>query len=117
MSNGVVSPAEHEQLQPVQERFRAERLELESVLSHPEISRSAAAVRFLTFICDKYFEGRSEEIREYSIAVEALGRHEVNYLSRSKRVANRCLGGCPGPRAGMIGRKEASRYRPPWLFT
>ena len=81
LSNGVVRPAEHEQMQPVQERFREERLELESVLSHPEISRSAAAVRFLTFICDKYFEGRTEEIREYSIAVEALGRHDVNFDS------------------------------------
>jgi beta-glucanase (GH16 family) len=76
-----VSPAEHERIPPVQERFREERLELESVLGHPEISRSSAAVRFLTFICDKYFEGRSEEIREYSIAVEALGRHDLNFDS------------------------------------
>src|SRR5246127_1337503 len=77
----VVSPAEHEQMQPVQDRFRAERLELERVLSHPEISRSSAAVRFFTFICEMYFEGRCEEIREYSIAVEALGRKEVNFDS------------------------------------
>src|ERR1700722_9559836 len=81
LSNGVGSPAEHEQTRPVPDRFREERLELERVLSHPEISRSSAAVRFLTFICDMYFEGRSEEIREYSIAVEALGRKDVNFDS------------------------------------
>jgi beta-glucanase (GH16 family) len=81
LSNGVANPAEHEQILPVQDRFREERLELASVLSHPEISRSSAAVRFLTFVCEKYFDGRSEEIREYSIAVEALGRHDVNFDS------------------------------------
>src|ERR1700685_762488 len=81
LSNGVESPAEDEQTRPAPDRFLEERLELERVLSHPEIFRSSAAVRFLTFICDMYFEGRSEEIREYSIAVEALGRKEANFDS------------------------------------
>jgi len=61
---------------------RQEREELLRVLAHPEISRSASLVRFLTFICNKYFEGQSEAIREYSIAVEALGRKEANFDSR-----------------------------------
>jgi hypothetical protein len=30
--------------------------------------------RFLAYICELYFEGRAEEIKEYSIATEALGR-------------------------------------------
>lgn len=61
--------------------FREEREELERVLNHPEISRSASLVRFLSFICNKYFEGQTDDIREYSIAVEALGRKESSFDS------------------------------------
>ncbi len=61
--------------------FKDERAEVERVLGHPEISRSASLVRFLSFICNKYFDGESEEIREYSIAVEALGRKESTFDS------------------------------------
>ncbi|MGP8187372.1 MAG: glycoside hydrolase family 16 protein [Terracidiphilus sp.] len=59
--------------------FQEEKLELEWVLRHPEISRSASLVRFLSFVCNKYFEGESKDIREYAIAVEALGRKESNF--------------------------------------
>jgi beta-glucanase (GH16 family) len=38
-------------------------------------------VRFLFYICNKYFEGQTDDIREYSIAVEALGRRESNFDS------------------------------------
>jgi beta-glucanase (GH16 family) len=61
--------------------FQEEREELRRVLDHPDISRSASLVRFLSFICNKYFDGQAEEIREYSIAVEALGRKEVSFDS------------------------------------
>ena len=61
--------------------FAAERAELAWVLQHPELSRSANLVRFLSFICAKYFEGESREIREYSIAVEALGRKPASFDS------------------------------------
>ena len=67
--------------EPAANNFREEREELERVLSYPEISRSASLVRFLSFICNKYFDGEAQEIREYSIAVEALGRKEVNFDS------------------------------------
>lgn len=61
--------------------YREEREELERILSDPEIARSASLVRFLTFICSKYFDGHSDEIREFSIAVEALGRKESTFDS------------------------------------
>ena len=67
---------------PAPNGFYTEREELRRVLDHPEIARSASLVRFLSFICNKYFEGQAEEIREYSIAVEALGRKEVSFDSR-----------------------------------
>ncbi|MGA7339110.1 MAG: glycoside hydrolase family 16 protein [Terracidiphilus sp.] len=61
--------------------FREEREELERVLNSPEISRSTSLVRFLSFICNKYFEGQAEDIREYTIAVAALGRKESSFDS------------------------------------
>lgn len=61
--------------------FQEERRELERVLAAPEISRSASLVRFLSFICNKLFDGLADEIREYSIAVEALGRKDSSFDS------------------------------------
>jgi beta-glucanase (GH16 family) len=59
-----------------------EREQLDRVLRHPEISRSTSLVRFLTFICGMYFEHRSDEIREHTIAVKALGRKESTFDSQ-----------------------------------
>jgi hypothetical protein len=66
---------------PASANFQKEKEELEWLLHSPEISRSASFVRFLSFICNKYFEGAANEIREYSIAVEALGRKESSFDS------------------------------------
>ena len=59
----------------------AQKAELAWVLQHPEIARSANLVRILSFICAKYFDGEAREIREYSIAVEALGRKAATFDS------------------------------------
>ena len=61
--------------------FREEREELQWLLQHPEMTRSANLVRFLSFICKRYFDGESDDIREYSIAVEALGRKAASFDS------------------------------------
>ncbi|HEV2215740.1 MAG TPA: glycoside hydrolase family 16 protein [Terracidiphilus sp.] len=61
--------------------FAEERRELDWLLQHPEMTRSANLVRFLAFICKQYFDGKEEEIREYSIAVEALGRKAESFDS------------------------------------
>ncbi len=66
---------------PGSPNFREEREELEWLLRHPEMVRSANLVRFLSFICNRYFDGESDEIREYSIAVEALGRKATSFDS------------------------------------
>ena len=71
---GACIPAVHDHAE--------ERAELERVLSHPELSRSVSLVRFLGYICQKYFEERCGEIREHSIAVEALGRKESTFDSQ-----------------------------------
>jgi beta-glucanase (GH16 family) len=61
--------------------FQQEREELEWVLRHPEMARSANLVRFLSYVCKRYFDGESDDIREYSIAVEALGRKAAGFDS------------------------------------
>lgn len=57
--------------------------ELERVLHYPPISRSMNLVRFLSFICEKYFDGDGEDIRERTVAVEALGRKESTFDSHA----------------------------------
>ncbi len=57
-------------------KLEAERAEVDDVLSSGVFGRTNNLVRFLTFVCEKYFEGAVDEIKEYSIAVHALGRPE-----------------------------------------
>ena len=55
-------------------KLEAERAELESILASGVLGRTNNLVRLLTFVCEKYFEGTIDEVKEYSIAVQALGR-------------------------------------------
>jgi malectin (di-glucose binding ER protein) len=54
--------------------FDAEKRELEALLGAIPLDRAPNLHRFLDFVCRKYFEGRVAEIKEYTIAVEALNR-------------------------------------------
>lgn len=60
-----------------------EQQELSCLLALPEISRSVNLVRLLSFICEKYFEGKVDEIRESAIAVQALGRKKDGFDSQA----------------------------------
>ena len=51
-----------------------EKSELEHLLTSGIFDRSPGLAQLLTYVCNKYFEGSSAELKEYSIAVEALGR-------------------------------------------
>lgn len=53
---------------------------LERVLRSRTFSRSDQLKRFLRYVCEKEIAGKSEEINEYSIAVEALGK-SLDYSS------------------------------------
>ncbi|MGB8494322.1 MAG: malectin domain-containing carbohydrate-binding protein [Candidatus Acidiferrum sp.] len=57
-------------------KLEAERAEVDGILSSGVFGRTNNLVRLLTFVCEKYFEGAIDEIKEYSIAVQALGRPE-----------------------------------------
>jgi len=52
----------------------AERAELAAVLATEIFRRSPKLSRLLSYLCDKYFAGEGEELKEYSIAVDVLGR-------------------------------------------
>ncbi len=56
------------------DRLDAERAELEALLAAGILGRNNYLVRFLTFVCERYFEGETGDVKEYSIAVNALGR-------------------------------------------
>jgi hypothetical protein len=63
-------------LQSAISKLEAERAEVDDVLSSGVFGRTNNHVRLLAFVCEKYFEGAIDEIKEYSIAVHALGRAE-----------------------------------------
>jgi hypothetical protein len=54
--------------------FLRERQALSSFLASGEFNRSPNLEKILVYLCEQYFQGRSNLVKEYSIATEALGR-------------------------------------------
>ncbi len=54
--------------------FEEEKQEYQSVLASGIFNRAPNLAQLLTYVCERYFEGAAEQIKEYNIAVEALGR-------------------------------------------
>lgn len=54
--------------------YRQEKQELGAVLASGIFSRAPNLEHLLTYVCAKYFEGSANQIKEYNIAVDALGR-------------------------------------------
>ena len=54
--------------------FSEEKAELKRVLASEYFANSPNLCRLLVYLCNKYFEGSGQDLKEYSIAVEALGR-------------------------------------------
>jgi len=54
--------------------FAEEKHELEAVLASGIFNRAPNLAQVLTYVCTQYFEGSADQIKEYNIAVEALGR-------------------------------------------
>jgi hypothetical protein len=52
----------------------AERAEFESVLRSRVLRRSPGVLRIAEYIAKKYLDGQAEEIKEYNIAVDGLGK-------------------------------------------
>src|SRR5258708_6824906 len=54
--------------------LREEKAELDAVFASGIFSRAPGLAQMLNYVCSKYFEGQSDQVKEYNIAVEALGR-------------------------------------------
>lgn len=50
---------------------------LDAVLKSKEFARAPALAKLLRYLCEKAFEGRAHEIKEFSIATEVYGRSET----------------------------------------
>jgi hypothetical protein len=61
-------------VEPPTARAEAERQEYEWLLNSGVLGRSGNLARVLKYVCEEYFQGRADQIKEYTIAVEALGR-------------------------------------------
>ena len=53
---------------------RDERAELETLMASGILNRAPHLISFLTYVCERYFVGQSNQIKEYTIGVEALRR-------------------------------------------
>ena len=67
----MILPMFEVKVAPSSEEARAE---LESVLASPLFVRSPRLSRLLQYLCTRYLEGTTEEVKEYQIGVEVLGR-------------------------------------------
>jgi Malectin domain len=70
------------------------RVELKAILSSREFTRAPALAKLLIYLCEKAFEGKVHEIKEFSIATEVYGRDSTF-----------------GERRDSVVRVEASRLR------
>lgn len=59
---------------PAEAGIEAERRELDWLLTSGVLGRSGNLTRVLKYICEERFAGRAHQIKEYTIATEALGR-------------------------------------------
>ncbi len=55
-------------------KHEEEKAALDALLSSGLFNRAPSLGRLLEYICQKYFEGETDQIKEYNIAVEALNR-------------------------------------------
>jgi len=59
---------------PIAVSLERERAEAAVVLASERFVRSPRLARLLDYLCSKYFEGEADQIKEYNIATEVLGR-------------------------------------------
>ena len=48
--------------------------ELDAVVASGIFAKAPSLAQLLGYVCSKYFAGRTDQIKEYNVAVEALGR-------------------------------------------
>jgi hypothetical protein len=58
-------------------RWEAERAELQTVLKAPIFVRSPALSHLLSYLCEKTFAGETDQIKEYTIALDVFERRDT----------------------------------------
>jgi Malectin domain len=71
-SVGAIGTSEY--VAPAEAGCEAERRELDWLITSGVLGRSGNLIRVLKYICEERFAGRAHQIKEYKIAIEALGR-------------------------------------------
>jgi hypothetical protein len=56
--------------------WEAERAELRTVLESPLFTRSPTLSHLLSYLCEKTFAGETDQIKEYSVALDVFGRRD-----------------------------------------
>src|SRR5215467_13902008 len=56
--------------------WEEERAELQAVLRSPLFSRSPTLTHLLTYLCEKTFAGETDQIKEYSVALDVFDRQD-----------------------------------------
>src|SRR5882724_12371218 len=56
--------------------FSEKQSELSAVLESKEFQRSPALAKLLKYLCEKTFQGKIHEIKEFSIATEVFGKDQ-----------------------------------------
>lgn len=56
--------------------WEAERAELQTVLQSPLFARSPALTHLLSYLCEKTFAGETDQIKEYSVALDVFDRED-----------------------------------------
>ena len=56
--------------------WEEERAELQAVLQSPLFARSPALSHLLTYLCEKTFTGETDQIKEYSVALDVFDRQD-----------------------------------------
>ena len=77
--------------------FSEKQSELSAVLESREFQRSPALARLLKYLCEKTFQGKIHEIKEFSIATEVFGKDQNFGDRRDSWCESRfpaCGGGC-----------------------
>ncbi len=58
------------ELEQLSQEYKEERAELQAVLGSRIFTRASGLARLLSYLCEKYFEGQADQIKEYTVAVE-----------------------------------------------
>jgi hypothetical protein len=58
----------------VEQQQDLEREELHSILASGILAKSPNLAKLLSYICERYWEGKSGQLKEYNLGVDALGR-------------------------------------------